>query len=194
MPKQESKRRCIVTGEVFPQSELLRFVADPQSRVVPDIKGNLPGRGMWLLPKAAILQEAIDKKLFSRASRQQAIIDGTLIEKTGTLLLQQALNYLSRARMAKELVNGFEKVSAAVQAGNVAVLIHAGDASADGCGKLNRLASEQVRIISWCDRETLAQALNLPNPVHIALPSGGLSSAFLSAYERWAGFQQKDRL
>ena len=41
-------RRCLVTGEVTDVARLVRFVTDPAGRLVADIEGDLPGRGMWV--------------------------------------------------------------------------------------------------------------------------------------------------
>ena len=38
-------RMCIVSRRPLPAERLLRFVADPAGRVVPDLKRRLPGRG-----------------------------------------------------------------------------------------------------------------------------------------------------
>jgi len=42
------ERRDIVSGEVLSDNRLLRFVADPDGNVVPDVGAKLPGRGLWV--------------------------------------------------------------------------------------------------------------------------------------------------
>ena len=42
-------RRCIVTGQVLPVEQLIRFVVGPDGVVVPDIEARLPGRGCSIL-------------------------------------------------------------------------------------------------------------------------------------------------
>ena len=42
------QRRDLVSGEVMPEARLIRFVASPDGKVVPDLPRSLPGRGMWV--------------------------------------------------------------------------------------------------------------------------------------------------
>ena len=45
---RERERMCAATRTVRPVSELIRFVVGPQGEAVADIKGKLPGRGIWI--------------------------------------------------------------------------------------------------------------------------------------------------
>jgi predicted RNA-binding protein YlxR (DUF448 family) len=65
------ERRDIVSGEVMPDSRLLRFVADPEGQVVPDAAAKLPGRGLWVEASRDAVNKAVEKKLFSRAAKAQ---------------------------------------------------------------------------------------------------------------------------
>ncbi len=187
---KKAQRRCIATGEICHQADLLRFAISPDGVLVPDIKATLPGRGIWITPKAVIIRNAIAKGMFNKAAKQKLHISDDIVDLAESLLLQHCLNYLQRAKIAGVLVAGFEKVYSALQANKVAILIHSKDASGNGCRKLDKLTNENVRIIKEFDREMLATTLNIPTVVHIALQSCGLSLAFLSAYERWAGFSK----
>jgi len=66
-------RRCLVTGEVRPKSQLIRFVVDPAGRLVPDISERLPGRGLWTGATRDIIATAVKKRLFPRAARATVI-------------------------------------------------------------------------------------------------------------------------
>jgi len=59
------ERRCIVTGEVMPDSRLIRFVAAPDGQVVPDVAAKLPGRGLWVTATRKAVTLAVEKKLVS---------------------------------------------------------------------------------------------------------------------------------
>lgn len=193
MPKAEPQRTCIATGEELPQGELLRFVISPEDKVVFDLKGNLPGRGMYVKPQKTLLLEACKRNSFARAAKQKVQVDAHLVDVVEQALLERALAYLGRAQLAGELVTGFEKVSSMLKAGEAGVLIHTEDAGGDGTKKLNGQAQEAV-IITFCDRETLGKALQKDNPVHISIKKGGISSVFIDSYARWAGFRGEDRL
>ena len=51
-------RKCIATGELCPKAELIRFVVGPEGTIVPDVAGKLPGRGIWVRPERAALENA----------------------------------------------------------------------------------------------------------------------------------------
>ena len=63
------ERRCIVTGEVLPESRLIRFVVAPDDTVVPDLAASLPGRGMWVAADRTVLERAVAKNRFSKAAK-----------------------------------------------------------------------------------------------------------------------------
>lgn len=187
MGKSPPLRTCLVTGEELPKEQLLRFVASPEGRVVPDIKGNLPGRGMWIQPRKALVKEACKRNLFSKSSRTKLRVDEGLADTVERLLKEQALAYLNRARLARDMVSGHEKVLSLLQNAEAAVLIHAEDAAEDGIKKLDKHA-EGIPILRFGSRDELSRALNLPNPVHLALRKGGISEAFLQAFDLWKKF------
>ena len=56
--RETPERRCIVTGETQPKAGLIRFVADPDGQVVPDLAEKLPGRGFWVVAERAALEAA----------------------------------------------------------------------------------------------------------------------------------------
>lgn len=193
MPKANPLRTCIATGEEHPPEALLRFVVSPEDRVVFDIKGNLPGRGMYVKPQKSLLAEACKRNAFARSAKQSVKIDANLPEVVEQALLERALAYLGRAQLAAELVTGFEKVSSMLKSGEAGVLLHTSDAGGDGIKKLDYIANG-ARIITFCDREILGKALQKENPVHLAVKKGGISSVFIDSYDRWAGFRGEDRL
>ena len=46
---------------------MIRFVADPNNEILPDIAEKLPGRGIWIKANKNALTKAISKKLFLKA-------------------------------------------------------------------------------------------------------------------------------
>ena len=65
---QDGERRCIVTGNPVPREMLIRFVIGPDNILYPDIKGNLPGRGMWVTAERSKLEEAIKRQRFYKSA------------------------------------------------------------------------------------------------------------------------------
>ena len=59
--QDEPERKCIVSGESQPKAGLIRFCADPEGQVVPDILGRLPGRGLYVSADRALIDKAAKK-------------------------------------------------------------------------------------------------------------------------------------
>lgn len=188
-----AERMCIVTRETGPKDTLVRFVAGPDGRIVADIEGKLPGRGCWVKAEAAVLAQAVQKQLFSRALKTKApgktLAGPELVEQTGKRLHARALSLLSLSRRAGLLVQGFEQVETLLRSGEAACIIHASDAAANGIAKLAGLvAARHIPAIACFSRDALAEALGIENPVHLALLPGGLSKSFAMECRRFAGF------
>ena len=76
MPRNDKPavRQCLVTRTTAPAGELIRFVCDPDGKVVPDLKRELPGRGVWVTATRAAVEEAERKRLFSRGFKEQGTV------------------------------------------------------------------------------------------------------------------------
>ena len=61
-----AERTCIVTGQTLPKYKLIRFVIAPDGFAVADLVGRLPGRGVWVAAKDAVICTADQKGYFKR--------------------------------------------------------------------------------------------------------------------------------
>ncbi len=188
MTRQEEKRRhvpertCIVTRETLPREELLRFVLNPEGRVVFDPRGDLPGRGAWLKPRRDVLLEAVDGKVFPRAFRRAARVSADLPDHVAERLRELALDTLSLARKAGQAVSGFDRVAEAISRGRIGVLVEARDGAPDGRRKLEgRLkgCEMKVEIVDSFDSSQLSLAFSRPNVIHAAMTDGSLARKFV---------------
>ena len=94
-PKSDdAERSCIVTRAAQPPEGLIRFVAGPDGKVVPDIRGKLPGRGVWVSGRREIVAEAVRKQLFARGLKAEAKADADLPDLVERLLVDAALSSL----------------------------------------------------------------------------------------------------
>ncbi|MFO1184832.1 MAG: RNA-binding protein [Bauldia sp.] len=179
----DTERRCIVTRRVAPADDLIRFVADPQGWVVPDIKRNLPGRGAWVVAHRQAVAEAVRKNLFARALKSEVKAAAGLADQVAERLAADALATISLARKAGLLVTGFTKVEAAIAGRAAVALIHASDAAADGVRKLEQAARRFDDYRPIAVKEFSSQQLNLAlggtNVIHAALLAGRLSEEAL---------------
>lgn len=185
-------RRCIVSGEVYPAAELLRFTLSPQGEVVPDLAGDLPGRGMWLKPMPGAIERAARKGLFARAAGAPVTVPNDLAERTVRLLCRRCLDYLGLARRSGEAVAGRVKVAALIESGRAAVLIAANDGAADGRAKLRALAPA-LPLVEAFPSADLSLALGRENVVHAALASGTLARRFLAEVGRLTALEAPAR-
>lgn len=187
-PSRTAQRRCIVTGEVRAREELLRFVVDPSDRLIPDITGRAPGRGIWLTPDSDHLKTALARKLFARAARQAVAIDSDLEQQIEMLLAQRCAETIGLARRAGQAVAGFEKVRAWLQQAKVSVLLEARDGAEDGREKLRRLAAG-VSIVDCLTSEEMGRAFGRDHVVHAALAQGALAGKFELEARKLKGFR-----
>ena len=184
--------RDLVSGEVRPREKLVRFAAGPDGRVVPDLAGRLPGRGLWVAADRASVDAAARKGLFSRAARTGLKADAGLSDLVEQLLLRRLLDGLGLARRAGELVFGFEKVLATVSAGRAAWLVEAVDGAADGRRKLlaaARKASPPPGVAGLWTGEELSLALGGENVIHTAFLAGRASDRWTWDVQRLSGFR-----
>lgn len=185
-------RMCALTRAQRPRGELLRFVASPDGDLVPDLKENLPGRGVWLSLSRAGVTEAVRRKVFARALKGPVRLPENLADLIARLLLKDAMACLSLASKAGQLVAGFEKTEALLAQGRAAVLIAAADGAEDGrrklAGKL-RAAGQAGRLVECFASADLDLALGRTNVIHAAINPGGLAQKFLACARRYEFFE-----
>lgn len=189
---KDRARFCIATGEAKPIAEMIRYVVAPDGSIVPDILHRLPGRGAWVTASREALLIAIERKSFARAFRGKGVAGAELPALVERLLQRTALDAISMANKAGQVVSGFARVKAALGQGGIEILVHASDAGADGIQKLDggKAAGngEKPAIIRLFTGEQLDLALGRPNVVHAALFGHPASRVFLAhslRYERW---------
>ena len=95
----------------------------------------------------------------------------------------QALQAVSLARKAGDLLTGMDKVSEAIKKGNVAFLLEATDAGVDGAEKILRLAGD-LKIYRLFATEELDKALDKINTVHAAFLKGEMSKMVSREFEK----------
>jgi uncharacterized protein len=183
-----SERMCIVTRTRGEPDDLVRFVCAPDGTVVPDIRCQLPGRGVWVQARQPLVAEAVKRRLFRRGLGEACRAPDILPGQVGDLLRRAALDYLALANKAGLVIAGFEKVSAAISKGRVAVLVEANDGAEDGYRKLlamlNR-SGQQAEIVRTFDSAALDLALGRSNVIHAGLTNDPLSRKFVAAARRF---------
>jgi len=194
---RERERLCVSTRTVRPVADLIRFVVGPNGEAVPDLKRKLPGRGVWVTATQDALGDAIKRKAFARGFKREVRLPADLLSRTERLLETAALDALAMAGKAGLVAAGFSKAATALANGEVAVLLHAAEAAADGVRKLDavlrrRLRGHPVPVIGFLTSAQLDLALGRPNVIHAALLAGPASDTFLARLRRLEGFRTGD--
>jgi uncharacterized protein len=177
---------------VRPKAALVRFVVGPDARIVPDVAGTLPGRGLWLTAERDIVALAVTKRLFARAARQPVIVDDDLADRVEALLAERCRDRIGLARRSGQAVMGFVKVEAALAQGKAAVLLAAADGAADGRSKLRTLAAG-LPVVEQLTGAELGAAFGREHAVHAAVAPGRNAEALIADAARLAGFRSRPR-
>ncbi|MEM8633153.1 MAG: RNA-binding protein [Pseudomonadota bacterium] len=181
------ERKCIATGAVQPQCGLIRFVVAPDARIVPDVAGKLPGRGVWVSSDRAALEKAVAKGLFARAARQPVTVPEGLPDLIEAQLSRRVVELISLARKGGSAVAGYEKVKDWLATGQAQVLVQARDGSERGKSKLS--TPYKGDWIGWLSADELGQAFGRAGTIHAALASGGLCKRVVDEAARLKGLR-----
>lgn len=181
-------RRCIATGDRLDPALMVRFVVGPDDAICPDVRGDLPGRGLWVRASRATLLQAMDRRAFARAAKAAVTVPADLPTWTEALLAKRCLDWLGLARGAGMVRVGAEKVRAKLMAGRVAVLVEAADGSPAERAKMVALG-RTLPLVTLFSNGELGLALGRETVVHAALSSGRLTERFLADCARLAGFR-----
>lgn len=196
LPRREPERTCIVTRAVNPPEGLIRFVVGPDGDVVPDLRRRLPGRGAWVTATADKVAEAVKRRQFGRAFKQEVRAAPDLPQVIETALREDLRQALSLANKAGAALSGFAKVESAIAAGPLAALLHAREAAPDGrrklAGALRKRLGDAISafpVVDDLSGDELDLALGRPHVIHAALVAGAGSEGFLARWRRLRAYR-----
>src|SRR5947207_14391119 len=89
------QRLCVVTREVMPVADMIRFVVGPDGGVVPDLKRNLPGRGVWITASRPAIAAAVKRHVFMRGFKRDVRIPPDFTDLVERLLERSAIDALA---------------------------------------------------------------------------------------------------
>lgn len=180
------ERRCVLSGRTGQREALIRLAVSPTGLVLPDAQAKAPGRGAWICVSRPQLQAALDKgKLRGALARAfktgELEIVADLPHRVEDALTRNFLDRLGLEMRTGSLILGTQRIIDAARAGEVALLLHASDASEDGRKKLDqawrvgsdREGSGDRGIVLPLDRNALSVALGRENVVHLGVAAGG---------------------
>jgi len=172
-------RTCIVTRQCLAADRMIRFVAGPDGSVVPDLKGNLPGRGCWVTASRDCVEKAVAKKAFARALKAEVAVTADLAGSIDRQMAAALIGMINMARKAGAIVRGSAKVDAALRSGQAIAVFHAADAAADGVRKMDqaRFAARaagngEIPSFRLLSAEEMASISGEGNLIHLAVLAG----------------------
>lgn len=194
--KSPRERRCVATGEVRPEAELLRVALGPDGQVVPDLAARLPGRGGWVSANRECVDKAVRKGLFARAFERKVTAPDDLADRFEALLEARALSLLGLSRRAGRLAMGYDAAKLALKgAARPAFRIEALDGAEDGRAKLDRIAEAihpGLPVAGCFTADALGAALGRERTVHAVLADGSEARGFALTLGKLAGFRAID--
>jgi len=194
----ERERLCVATRTVRPVADLIRFVVGPDGEAMPDLKRNLPGRGVWVTATQDALGDAIKRKIFARGFKREVRLPPDLLGRTEHLLERSVLDALAIAGKAALVAVGFTKVETALAEKRVVAVLHAAEAAPDGVRKLDAAvrrrepAGGPMAVSRILTSAQLDLALGRPNVIHAALLAGPSTVTFLARLRRLERFRTGD--
>lgn len=190
-----------MSGEHGERAVLIRLALGPDGSVAPDLQAKAPGRGAWIGVTAEELTKAQDKGKLAGALRRAfktnevSLLDD-LSGRISRGLEKAFLDRLGLEARAGNLILGAEKIDAAARSGQVALLLHASDASKDGMSKRDQSwrvgndeeGSGKGGIQLPVDRDAISAALGRQNAVHVALIDQKAADRVMHHLGRWLNF------
>jgi len=149
-------RLCAVSRVQKPPEELIRFVAGPDGKIVPDLARRLPGRGVWVDATREAVAEAV-----------------SLANKAGLLVAGFA--------KVEELIEGGEAVALIHAADAAADGVGKLDRTFKALRGPNDTPAAIVRELAGAE---LSLAMGRPNVIHAAAAEGGASLRLIEEARR----------
>ncbi len=159
----------------------------PDTQIVPDILGRLPGRGIWVSADRDAIELARKKKAFGRSAKMQVKVPDDLSDQVASLMLGRVTSLLALSRKAGDAICGYEKVKGALVTDWATVLLQAADGSPRGKSKLR--APEDGEFIGHLTATELGLAFGRDHVIHAALTAGGLTTRIVEDAARLKGLR-----
>ena len=199
--KSGPERKCVLSGERENASGLIRLALGPDNVVAPDIHGKAPGRGAWIGVTSDELAKAQAKGKLAGVLKRAFKVDNVqllddMAGRISSALEKAFLDRLGLEARSGNLILGAEKIDTAARSGQVALLLHASDASADGSGKRDQSwrvgedeeGSGKAGVKLPVDRDAISASLGRQNAVHVALIDKKAAERVMHHLGRWLNF------
>jgi len=164
---------------------MIRFVLDPDRRLVPDLSERLPGRGMWLSARADVIEQAARRGAFAKAARGEVLVPPDLRARIEDGLRARIRDLIGFARRAGQAVSGWQAAREWLQTGRAGLVVQAADGSP--AEKARLVGHRQVPAVAPLDAAELGAPFGRDRAVHVAVASGRLAQRIAAEAARLAG-------
>jgi predicted RNA-binding protein YlxR (DUF448 family) len=177
----------VVTRQQQPKERMIRFVLGPGRELVPDLAGRLPGRGMWLSAEADVLERALSRGAFAKASRGPVHSPPELPQRIEDGLRSRVRDLVGFARRGGQAVCGWQAVKEWLQAGRVGLLVEARDGSAAERQRL--VGQREIAVVTPLDAAALGAVFGRDHAVHVAVAPGRMAESIAAEAARLDGIR-----
>lgn len=152
---------------------MIRFVLDPDRKVIPDLAERLPGRGMWLSARADVIEQAARRGAFAKAARGEVFAPPELRAMIEDGLRGRIRDLVGFARRAGQAVSGWQAAREWLLAGRAGLLVQAADGSP--AEKARLVGHRQVPAVAPLEAAALGAVFGRERAVHVAIARGRLA-------------------
>ena len=215
-PETGPMRRCVVTRERLPKEAMFRFVVGPDRRLIPDLAGKLPGRGIWLSASGDVIKGADVIKsaggtrpngmspggvhpgatkgrelvrAIARAARGPVQIAPNLPVVLEAALIRRIGDLLGLARRAGQAIAGFEKARDWMRSHPVGLVLQAADGSEAERARFRSAVPNAISVLDPLTGAELGRVFGHDTVVHVALAPGRLAGSIAMEAGRLAGLR-----
>lgn len=184
--KRTPTRTCVGCREALPQTELVRLaLAEGEPFVVPDLRGTLPGRGAWVMPRRECVVAAVKKGGLARAAKRAVpITPEELLNRLTQAYTRRIEGLLASARRTRAVALGTDAVREAMAKHQVSLLMIANDAAGRRDELLRAAERLERRAVLYGTKAELGAAFDRKELGVLALLDRGIANEICSAAER----------
>ncbi|MEM6956292.1 MAG: DUF448 domain-containing protein [Myxococcota bacterium] len=189
-PDNRSERTCAGCRSRFPREALLRLSAvDEAPYLVPDRKGKLGGRGVWVGATVECIEAAVKKGGFARSLRRGVKVDAdTLIGLLHTQLERRFYSLVGGAARSGHIAYGTDAVRESMAKRRIHVL----GVAVDAAGRRDELSRRAERVAIFGTKRHIGELFRKDEVAVYSIEDVRIGNEVLRLAEQLAGLRHAD--
>jgi predicted RNA-binding protein YlxR (DUF448 family) len=169
---------------------MVRVVADPSGRLIPDLKGTMPSRGAYVCPDPACIRKAMSGRIYAslKVTRRGSEAGGRLQEDIARAYRKRALSLLGQARKSGRVTSGTSLVEGELRRGSDGTWLGllAVDASPDTGERIRKAFTKAaVPFREFFRKEELGDTIGKSPRSAVLVRDGGMAKVIGESLDRW---------